>query len=931
MKFRHFWHRGSVALFTVVFSLLLSVGLASAFSLFGGESIRLTLSTDTPEDEGGAGYEADDDCGFMMGSRAYANATLDFSGLDNDEQGCLDAFAGASTGSFHSDSDTESYVNLTYGKTTMVVDLAPDTVKIGNRVNVDLTTGQWSGYGKIISPTVPKGQEWVWFDWTCQKGYIGCVGGSESSDYVTTNMDTGVTVGYAWSDYLSTLRGDGNGYISFKKTVMEVPPMVIVPFIEIEANETEFTPAGVDRVSAPQANGIDYWRVGIYFVDMVTGLTLDESDVNRLTMSLNTTDSVFMNQVENAGDAVDIGAWHPVECSSTTAASDPYCLITKDDGTVTFNKFVRSYAPTSNMVWMTEEVALVEQDLPTDRGGCVWIYQDQLDATPGGSPRNCALDTAVSVVNSINPNVKWDYFYARSDDRNYIYLDDITFFIELETSQDYSISTDGQFASIDNGYYQYTPSYTELSFAPRFYLDGLYAEYDGSLWTTISDEISKSMKLQTTGAAYSPSMMLSDYLGASLNDRFGLVYQLDSSIPGGGDQTSLDRVLVMDVVDENIPDPANNVTWYVESPANLDKDRNFSSIYPMGYAQEDSCSVPPGCGPATNGIETPTAELWVCDATVAQVIERRIGSGKSCYYVGYLPVVDRHADPGGVFFMGSTGEFLGLSLDESDDIYEGGAQETIKLRNNFYELGTRYTLGVSAGAGTLSLDSASPVTGGESLMGGNLYYFNGDVTVSEATSFTSGTLYVLGGDVYIDGDIGSDSSRLGIIALEEDGTGGNIYIDPSATDLYVNIFADGGIYSDSEALLTGGYPSWLNDAYRMATLKNQLYINGSFSARMILNASDVYDELGYYTCGEGEVTEAIANECSLENLRQFRLCYELDSTGSPTTTTELCDEGEELSDYGTDYAATYSEYPSVILEYAAPGNLPIFASEGIFN
>lgn len=931
MKFRLLWHRGFTAFLTVTFSLLLSVGLASAFSLFGGGSISLTLPTDTPSDEGGDGYQADEDCGFVMGNKSYAAATLDFSSLDNDEQACLDAFAGASTGSFHSDSDTESYVQLSYGTTTMIIDLAPDTVQLGNRVSVDLSTGQWSGYGKIISPTVPKGQEWVWFDWTCQSGYIGCTPGSESSSYVTTNMDTGTTTGYAWSDFLAKLRGDGNGYISFKKIQMEVPPMVIVPVIEIHANESTNTPSGVDRDTAPQANGIDYWRVGIYFVDMVTGLTLDESDINQLTISLNTTDSVFMNQVENAGDAVDMGAWHPVECSSTAASSSPYCLITKDDGTVTFNKFIRSYAPTSNMVWMDEEVALVQQEMPTDRGGCIWIYQDQLDATPGGSPRNCALDTAVSVVNSINPNVKWDYFYARSEDRNYIHLDDISFYIDLETSQDYSISEDGQFQSIGNGYYQYTPSYTELSFAPRFYLTGLYAEYDGALWTEISSEISKSMKLHTTGSAYEPSNMLSNYLGASLRDRFGLVYQLDSSIPGGGDQTSLDRVLVMDVIDGNIGNPANNVTWYVESPANLDGARNFSSVYPMGYAQKDSCSAPPGCGPATNGIENPTAELWVCDAAVAQVIEYRGQSGKSCYFVGYLPVVDNHADPGGVFFMGSTGEFLGLSLDESTDIYEGGAQETIKLRNNFYELGTRYTLGVSAGGGTLSLDSSSPVTGGESLMGGNLYYFNGDVTVSEATSFTSGTLYVLGGDVYIDGDIGSDSSRLGVIALEQDGVGGNVYIDPSATDLYTNIFADGGIYSDSGATYSTGHSQWLNDAYRMASLKNQLYINGSLSARMTLNAEDVYDELGYYTCGEGEVSSELAEECSLEKLRQFRLCYELDSTGSPTTTTELCDEGEELSDYGTDYAATYGEYPSVILDYSAPGNLPIFASEGIFN
>ena len=454
------------------------------------------------------------------------------------------------------------------------------------------------------------------------------------------------------------------------------------------------------------------------------------------------------------------------------------------------------------------------------------------------------------------------------------------------------------------------------------------------------------MYLLTEGAAYAPSLELSDYLGASIDDRFAVKYQLDAGTDFERDSAPEDVFLVMDVVDRNIVNAENNVTFYSEVISI--GATGYSTSYPIGYSYTDEG----GCFDLAAGtvcmdidwnsetadyIENPTAEIWVCDKAVEQVLERRRGSGQSCYFVGYLPVVDNHADPGGVLFMGTTGEFLGLSLDESDDIYEGGAEETIKVRNNFYELGTRYTLGVTAGAGTLDLNSTNPVSTGNGvrLMGGNLYYYNGDVVVSEATSFNDATLYVVGGDVYIEGDLGSEDSRLGIIALAQNGVGGNVYVSNTALDTYMNIFADGSVLSYSSTYDSEGFPTWLNDAYRMAALKNQLYINGSITARMILNQDDVYSVLGKYTCGGAELSYEQAYECSLENLRQFRLCYELDSTGSPTTTLELCEADEsELSVYGTAYAGgslDAEDYPSVIIDYTAPGNLPIFASDGIFN
>jgi hypothetical protein len=982
MKSTHFWHRSSVAVFALTFSILLSIGLASA-GILGGSSLSTPISlfggaSDTPEEEGGDGYLADDDCGFLQGtSNKYHGVTVALETMDDDEQACLDAFAGASTGTFHSDSGQDSYITLTGDYGTIVVDLAPSGMDPSYLPAVDMTngnptSGNWSGYGKIISTSAKavegetiEDMPYVWFDWECTAAAAcdAAMLGNEEDYYVQSNLTgggTGSTYGYAWSDYLAALRGKGHaatGFFKMNGTNFEEAPRVIVPYVTITANETEVTPgSGLSRDAAPQANGIDFWKISTYFVDVMSGGTLDASEVQYFTVSVNTDDSVFVNQVTNAYDAVDISTWHPTECPTGASSS---CIVSTT-GDTTFNTYVRSYGPTSDMVYMTEEVAFVEQDMPTDRDGCIWIYFDQLDLSSLAAPARCNSDTTFVSFNNTEPSVKWDYFYARSDDRNYITLEDITFQIDFE-SDEYTLRTDDNFVAVTDGdsqtvpgqtgggsgasgdYYRFTPtSATELSFSPRMYLNGLYAEYDGaSTWTTISSDLNQeNMYLLTDGGFYPASQALKDYLGTRLttNDNLVMTYQLDAGTDYGRDRSDTDFYLVMDTVDADITDAANNETYHKES---VFTHTPYFSKYAMGYSySEDACSESASEGTTcpkkgafigATYLSNPSAEIWACDSVLDPVIEiRGVTNGKSCYYIGYLPVIDNHADPGGVLFMGTTGEFLGLSLDESDDIYEGGAEETIKIRNNFYELATRYTLGQTASSGTLDLDTGT-VVGGVSLMGGSLYFFNGDVTISEASSFNDATVYVLGGDVYMS-DV--NGGRLGVIALAEGDVGGNIIIDNDATDIYANMFADGSVLSEASTYDSDGFPSWLNDAYRMAALKNQLYINGSITARMILNPDDVYSALGTYTCGGAEVTYEQAFECSLENLRQFRLCFELDDTGSPSSTYELCDEEEELSDYGEDYAGGSldpDDYPSIILDYTAPGNLPIFASDGIFN
>ncbi len=932
--------------------------LALFLALFSSWSISLALnsglgsssSTDVPEKEGGSGYEVDDNCGFMQDiAIAYKGYRVNFKDQDNDEQACLDAFSGALTGTFYDSFDFDSYVTfVAESGEDIVVDFAPQSISPEQRVQVDLTTGQWSGYGKILSPSVPFNQSFVWFDWTCQDtpNCDPSMLGNESDYWVNTDMNTGATTGFAWSDYLAEIRGDGDGFIAFDTTTLELPPQIIVPYVEIEANDTNLTPGAVDRSSAPQANGIDYWRVGIYFVDMVTGRSLEERDISSLTMSLNLDDNVFIDQVKNRQNAVDVSAWYPKECENT--AGD-YCILTKSDGTVTFNTFIRSYGPTSNMLWMDESVNGALQEMPTDRDGCLWIYLDQITNTGSTPPKACKTDTSFTSENLVDPDVKWDYFYQRSQDRNYIFLNSITFYIDLEQSggqsgASYALQSDDSFKSLGGNTYLYTPGQMELSFSPRFIVDGLYTEYDGDTWTSISEDIEQSdMYLNVSAYSLEPSQMVKKFLGTAIDPELNIVYQLDAGTNFEREAYPGDIYLLMDPVGD-IADPADNFTYY-EEVADFTADGIYSEQYAIGYGQrDDECAarLAPCDEPVLSEVDyisDPTAEMWVCDNVVTQVLQKRGGSGEACYFVAYLPVLDRHADPGATLFEGSTSDFIGQSLADSDTIYKGGAQETLKIRNNFYELGTRYTLGLSTESeATLDLNGSSSFDGGETLMGGRLYYVNGDAYIEEARNFSSATLYVLGGDVYINGNIGNTDSRLGIVALSEDGVGGNVYIDPDVTDLYVNIFADGKLMNQSNNYDNDKYPLWLNEADRLSALKNQLYINGSVSARTPLNQDDVYNELGYYSCDGRELSKEQAKECSIETLRQFRLCYAADPvTGGLGTDLELCNEGESLSEYGAEYAASdpspvsASYYPSVILEYTAPGNLPIFAAEGIFN
>lgn len=62
---------------------------------------------------------------------------------------------------------------------------------------------------------------------------------------------------------------------------------------------------------------------------------------------------------------------------------------------------------------------------------------------------------------------------------------------------------------------------------------------------------------------------------------------------------------------------------------------------------------------------------------------------------------------------------------------------------------------------------------------------------------------------------------LGIIALSKNGVGGNIYIDPSVTDIHAILYADRSVLSYDGVKEFDGSNSSASE------LANQLYIHGS--------------------------------------------------------------------------------------------------------
>lgn len=876
--------------------------------------------TDEPVNTGGDGFVSGDPCGFVYAiadnypSMAALTATVNFGAVTDTDQGCVDE-----NGYFYSSSSRESYARYTRTgySTTYTLDFDYNTT---SNVFVDPLTGEWSGAARITNGTIPLAQRWVDFDWDCTDS---CA--LDPADYhVYTDMTTGAVSGYAWSDYF-------NDYISFNGLTQELPARDIVTYVDILANETTDGPDDVDYTDAPLADGAEFWRVRVQFLDTTTGEFLTADDITTLAITItDTSDSnVYFNQVTNEGDAIEVSYYNPmVGCTSSSV----YCTMTEDDGSVSFNKFVFSGSPTSNVLGDNDDTDL-GLEYPSDRDGCKWIYPEQGSGT-------C---TPTSYDKS-------EVFYDRSNSRNKYEIDYVTLQVNFAGDREVSMYTyptgwtsdDGSTAYVeaDDGVWRYYPGedVADLSFRPRYQIGKFVAVFDGVENTSISEDTTKTMYLKTEATMLDSSDAFLARSG-SLKPRYHVYYQMDAtsdaalaasdtkllidtdsppSGPSSGDVEETKRT-------DSITAPTSPATAY----------NSYSKNYAIGYGQKASylstCGVAVACTTPTNTLTDPTAEQWVCDeATETTLFEI------SCYYTAYLEHIDRHDEAQSMLVIGAINSVIDaddvlseISEDNGTVLSVQGSIETINHRNLMYAQGLRYALGNigTATAGGSFSTSGVASSGLVELLNGRLYYTEGDVIINGFDG-TPKTLFVNGGDVFVNTDI--TNGQIGIIAFKRDGSGGNVYVDNEVTNLAANLFLDGSLFSYNGTAPSGTVPTYSSDELRLETLMHQLHLKGSLVSRNTVNGSVDSDGDGIYDLGDGTTTTDFdtAREYDLNMLRQFRLCHPVVDGVPDETLTEECEEGEQLSTYGEDNGY----YNSFILEYDPADELPIFQVEyGLFN
>ena len=210
---------------------------------------------------------------------------------------------------------------------------------------------------------------------------------------------------------------------------------------------------------------------------------------------------------------------------------------------------------------------------------------------------------------------------------------------------------------------------------------------------------------------------------------------------------------------------------------------------------------------------------------------------------------------------------------------------------------------------------------GKTLVDDSVLYFgnvSGETVTINGNNNIEGnkTLVVEGGNIRITGDIRNTDGDgiLWIIALEKDGDGWNIYIEPSVTDIHAIMYADRSLISYKWANAVGARE--LDGSTPASELANQLYIQGSvFSENTIGASTKLTPECPYY------VEDSACNPDSsvkydLNFLRRYILVQPVDGDGNP--------DGPKIPQYGgsESYMNTTSRGPKpdnqkypVIIEY----------------
>jgi hypothetical protein len=455
-----------------VASFLLVALLAAAFV-----ATPLSLA-DTP----GQSFDpSEDECGFLMGTSveregaAYSGGTVDFDSIANDKQACVNEL-----GYFHKSVDHEESwgKHSQWGKIDFAWSTNPNNnVRFGD-VSEDGQYRYLKGRAELIeleasdlggSPVLDNKLQ---FDWSCE-GKPWC-NDAALEQRVKVDLSTGALSGVAWNVH--------TGYMDFTGTTLELAPREIQAFVDVFANDGSTIPGGVDLTTAPVADGYAFYRARVQFFDTSLGRYLTEDEVSANVSVVTTPNSrVYVDQVANKGDALLNSSKNAFYSNCAATPDAGACVLTETDASTSWNSFVFSIAPTSNMLGIADTTAKVVK-YPVDRdGGEAWYPESPWRrgaawmGDAGDAREACATQEGGTCADQ-----REDFFYKRSLDRNRIEIaavnvTDLEFSPNyLPAGEDYLLNW-GEERALNEDAFSYEPPENQkhLSFRPQFRLTTL--------------------------------------------------------------------------------------------------------------------------------------------------------------------------------------------------------------------------------------------------------------------------------------------------------------------------------------------------------------------------------------------------------------------------------------------------------------------------
>jgi hypothetical protein len=196
-------------------------------------------------------------------------------------------------------------------------------------------------------------------------------------------------------------------------------------------------------------------------------------------------------------------------------------------------------------------------------------------------------------------------------------------------------------------------------------------------------------------------------------------------------------------------------------------------------------------------------------------------------------------------------------------------------------LSPQLTAGTAISSAQLSATQWSAITGTSRVLDNKALYawFNGtvsnpNVTLNGTTTLSwNKTLVVEWWNVYITWNI-RGTGMLWIIALQKNGQWGNIYINPSVTDIHAVLYAD-------RALLSYNGTSELDGSTPASQLANQIYIYGSLFSENTIGWSSSASPICPFYVSQASCDVNTAKKYDLNYLRKYILVQPTDAGWLP--------------------------------------------------